>query len=74
MSEDNKRLAREFYERVAVRGTMSGTQRGEFLGIPASGKQFRVTVIDIIRIVDGKATDHWGASDTATMLQQLGAT
>ena len=53
--------------------TMSGTQKGEFMGIPPSGKKFKTKTIDIIRIVDGKAVEHWGVTDMMTMMEQLGA-
>lgn len=60
-------------DKVAAYLTMSGTQSKEFAGIPSSGKKFSVNVIDIIRIVDGKAVEHWGVTDGMTMMQQLGA-
>jgi predicted SnoaL-like aldol condensation-catalyzing enzyme len=30
-------------------------------------------VIDIIRVRDGKASEHWGIMDNMSMMQQLGA-
>lgn len=60
-------------DRVVAYITMSGTQQAEFMGIPASGKSFKTDSIDIIRIVDGKAVEHWGVTDALTMMQQLGA-
>lgn len=52
--------------------TMSGTQKGEFMGMPASGKQFSTQGIDIVRFENGKAVEHWGVSDDMTMMHQLG--
>ena len=60
-------------DKVVARLTMSGTQRGDFFGIPASGKSMSVTTIDIIRFENGQAVEHWGATDSAKMLEQLGA-
>ena len=60
-------------DKVIARLTMSGTHRGEFMGMPATGKKFEVSAIDIVRVVDGKAVEHWGVSDTMKMMQQLGA-
>lgn len=57
---------------VWVRWTMRGTHTGEFLGIPPTNKAFEITVIDIVRFQDGKAVEHWGVTDTARMLTQLG--
>jgi steroid delta-isomerase-like uncharacterized protein len=57
---------------VVARVIMSGTQKGEFAGMPASGKKFKIQGIDMVKInKDGKATDRWGNFDNATMFQQL---
>lgn len=60
-------------DKVAARVTMSGTQQGEFMGVPPSGKKVSVTSIDIVRFAGGQAAEHWGATDTAAMMEQLGA-
>ncbi|MBP1234464.1 steroid delta-isomerase-like uncharacterized protein [Arthrobacter sp. PvP102] len=52
---------------------MSGTHKGEFMGIPASGKSVQFSNTDIIRIDDGKVAEHWGSSDTLSLMQQIGA-
>ena len=55
-----------------VRGT--GTQQGEFMGLPATGKAVDIQLIDIIRFGDdGLAHEHWGVFDALGMMQQLGA-
>ena len=59
-------------DKVVARVTMSGTHKGEFMGIPPTDKSFKVQVIDIIEIHDGKATAHWGVTDQAAMMEQLG--
>jgi steroid delta-isomerase-like uncharacterized protein len=59
-------------DRVAVRSSYSGTHQGDFMGIPATGRQVSIGGMDIVRIVDGKATDHWGIFDQMAMLMQLG--
>jgi steroid delta-isomerase-like uncharacterized protein len=58
---------------VCARGTMSGTHKGEFMGMPPSGKRFEVEGFDMVRIRDGQMHEHWGVFDTMTMMQQLGA-
>ena len=60
-------------DKVVVRMQMSGTHQGEFMGMPGSGRQFSIAGIDIVRVADGKATEHWGVTDTMAMMQQLGA-
>jgi len=52
--------------------TVTGTQKGEFMGAPASGKSFTMTMVDVLRLKDGKAVEHWGAGDNLGMMQQLG--
>jgi steroid delta-isomerase-like uncharacterized protein len=60
-------------ERVAVRAVMSGTQTGEFMGIPASGKRVAMTVMDLHRIENNQFTEHWGVSDMLGLMTQIGA-
>ena len=59
-------------DRVVSRLTMRGTHKGDFQGIPATGKQATVTGIDIFRIVGGKVVERWGNFDDLGMMQQLG--
>ena len=61
-------------DKVVARVRVTGTQKGPFLGIPATGKQVDVPLIDIIRFGgDGRAQEHWGIVDQLAMMQQLGA-
>ena len=61
-------------DKVVARTRGTGTHRGEFMGIPASGKSIDVELIDIMRFgEDGLVTEHWGVFDALTMMQQLGA-
>jgi steroid delta-isomerase-like uncharacterized protein len=60
-------------DKLVVRTTWNGTQKGEFMGIPPSGKRVSFGVIDIIRISGGKFVEHWGLMDSSAMMQQLGA-
>ena len=61
-------------DRAVARVTASGTQRGEFMGLPPSGRSVEVQLIDIMRFDDaGLVREHWGITDTLSMLQQLGA-
>lgn len=58
-------------DRVAAYLTMSGTQAAEFLGVPSQGRTFSVKTVDIVRFENGKAVEHWGVTDSGTMMQQL---
>ncbi|HET6966695.1 MAG TPA: ester cyclase [Ornithinibacter sp.] len=59
---------------TVARVTASGTQDGEFMGLPPSGRRVEVRLIDIMRFDDaGLIAEHWGVMDMLSMLQQLGA-
>jgi len=58
--------------KVAARIKMTGTQTGEFMGIPPTGKEVSFTGIFIARIANGKIVEHWGEEDGVSLLQQLG--
>jgi steroid delta-isomerase-like uncharacterized protein len=59
-------------DKVVVRSTWSGTHKGEFMGIPASGQSVSFGVYDIIRMAGGKVVEHWGQMDNMSLMQQLG--
>jgi steroid delta-isomerase-like uncharacterized protein len=59
-------------DRVVARMTMSGMHTGNFMGIPATGKQAEFTGIYVARIADGKILEHWGEEDGVSLLTQLG--
>ena len=52
--------------------TTKGTQTGEFMGMPASGKKFSVREMHMVRVANGKMAEHWGLSNEMAMMQQLG--
>ena len=61
-------------DKVVARVRFTGTHRGEFMGIPPTGRSVDVQLIDIIRCADdGLAHEHWGVFDAMAMMQQLGA-
>jgi steroid delta-isomerase-like uncharacterized protein len=55
------------------RGTWRATQRGDFEGVPASGKNVNWSVIIIARFAGGKLAEDWVEYDRLTLLRQLGA-
>ena len=60
-------------DKVVGRVRCTGTHKGEFMGMPATGKDIDVQAIDIVRFGDdGLAHEHWGVTDVMTMMQQLG--
>lgn len=60
-------------DQVVNRWIMHGTHKGEFLGVPASGKPVTVTGIDIFRIAGSKIVENVQEVDLVGMLQQIGA-
>jgi len=61
-------------DKVVARARVTGTNKGEFMGIPASGKSIDIQAIDILRFgADGLAHEHWGVMDIMSMMQQIGA-
>lgn len=59
---------------VVQRLTLSGTHRGTFLGIPATGRHATWQLVAIQRLGrDGKFAEHWSSPDLFSLLRQLGA-
>ncbi len=46
-------------DKVVKRYTIRGTHRGEFQGIPPTGKQVTITGITIYRLAGGKIVEGW---------------
>ena len=59
-------------DKVTERWTGRGTHRGEFQGIPPTGKQVAVPGVVFYRIRDGKIVEFRGSFDLLSMLRQLG--
>ena len=57
---------------VIQRGYATGTHKGEFQGIPPTGKKFKINVIHIWRFANGKAVENWVQMDQLGLMQQLG--
>lgn len=56
---------------VTTRKTITGVHTGTLLGVPASGKAVTISVIDMVRIAEGKYAEHWGLNTLAQVLSQL---
>jgi C-1 hydroxylase len=57
---------------VAARMTARATHRGEFMGLPPTGKPIAVSVMGEVRIEDRHIVEHWNVMDEVHLLQQLG--
>ena len=61
-------------EKVVVSWNISGTHKGEFMGIPATNKKVSVDGITINHIVNGKIIDSYINWDARCFMKQLGGT
>ena len=59
-------------EFVASYVTVTGTHKGEIFGMPATEKHAEWAESHIVKVVNGKITEHWGIVDQLGMLRQLG--
>jgi predicted ester cyclase len=58
--------------KVGSRGTITGTHRGEFMGVPATNRSINVKYLDLWRVEDGRFVETWVQMDTMGLMQQLG--
>jgi steroid delta-isomerase-like uncharacterized protein len=60
-------------DKVAVRLTAHGRHVGEFMGVPASGKEYTISETHIFHLRDGRIAAHWRDADMLGLMRQLGA-
>jgi steroid delta-isomerase-like uncharacterized protein len=60
-------------DKVVSRFTVRGTHRGDFTGIPPTGKVVTMTGIAIYRLAGGRRVEEWVNVDLLGLMQQLGA-
>ena len=60
-------------EKVVQRFLFSGTHKGEFLGLPPSGRSTRTAGVHIHLFHNGKAIEVWQVLDTFAFLSDIGA-
>jgi len=58
-------------DKLVARWSAKGTHKGDFMGIPPTGKQVYFTGVEIIRHKDGLAVEEWEELDIAGLMQQL---
>jgi steroid delta-isomerase-like uncharacterized protein len=58
---------------VTTYKTYHGTHEGMFLGVPPTGRSVHFDTVDVMRVHEGKITEHWGVADLFSLMQQLGA-
>ena len=59
-------------DKVAVRWDLTGTHKGELMGVPPTGVQVTFRGNSILRFADGKCVELWSSFDARSIWQQLG--
>jgi predicted ester cyclase len=60
-------------DKTVARVNVTGTHKGEFMGVPPAGTRVDMQLIDIMRFDGaGLVCEHWGVADMLSLLQQLG--
>ena len=57
---------------VCTRWSSEGTNDGELMGMPPTGKHAKTTGLSIDKVQDGKIVESWTEWDNAGLMQQLG--
>lgn len=57
--------------KIAVRWTMTGTHKGEFMNIPPTDKSITLKGIDIYDIENDMIVSHWNEQDLLGLISQL---
>ena len=57
---------------VAQRILSTGTQTGNFRGLPPTNRKVRFSGLEINRMAGGKVAEHWFQLDAVTLFEQLG--
>jgi predicted ester cyclase len=61
-------------DKTVARVKVTGTHKGEFMGVPPNGARVDVQLIDVMRFNSaGLVCEHWGIADMLSLMQQLGA-
>jgi len=60
-------------ERVTTYKTYYGTHEGPLFGIAPTHRPIHFETVDVMRVHDGKITDHWGVGNLLSLMQQIGA-
>lgn len=59
-------------DKVVSRQTISGTHKGEYMGIAATGRSVRYDEIFVYRFANGRIVEVWGVVDVLSLMKQLG--
>jgi steroid delta-isomerase-like uncharacterized protein len=60
-------------DKVVARWRSRATHRGDYMGMPPSGKEVQIMGISVYRIEEGKIAESWMVEDQFGLLRQIGA-
>jgi steroid delta-isomerase-like uncharacterized protein len=60
-------------DNISIAYTLTGTHKGDFMGVPATGERIKARGLQIARFENGKIVERWGSSDELGILKQIGA-
>jgi predicted ester cyclase len=60
-------------DKIACRFAMSGVHNGPFLNVPATGQNYVLPGITILKFRDGVTVERWSNADMLGLLVQIGA-
>lgn len=55
------------------RWTITGTHRGDWMGVPASDNEVAIEGLTLVRLEHGKVAEEWTFANSLEMLVQIGA-
>jgi steroid delta-isomerase-like uncharacterized protein len=59
-------------DKVVGRTTVTGTHRGEFMGVAPTGNSVTYNEMFIFRFADGRVVETWGVVDVYAQMKQIG--
>ena len=59
-------------DRVTTYKTYHGTHEGTFLGVAPTHRKIQFETVDVMRVQNGKITDHWGVGNLLSLMRQIG--
>jgi hypothetical protein len=57
---------------VTTHKTYYDTHEGYFLGVAPTHRKIHFETVDVMRVQNGKITDHWGVGNLLSLMQQIG--
>jgi steroid delta-isomerase-like uncharacterized protein len=59
-------------DEVVSRNTVTGTHRGEYMGVPPTGQRVSYNEIFVFRFAGGRIAETWGVVDVFSQMRQIG--